>query len=79
MSDAVVVALIASVSGLMGVIIGTVVNVWAQSRREIQAHENEIRLRLIGKSIQTSEVMGFITSQRKRMWPLFWKRRQPRP
>jgi uncharacterized protein YjbI with pentapeptide repeats len=59
------------------VVIGITFNTWAEGKRENHTREREIRLRLVGDDIQTSEVVSLINSQRRRKWPLPWKKKQP--
>jgi uncharacterized protein YjbI with pentapeptide repeats len=69
---------------LLGVLIGSgmtllglLITLWAQDRRTRRERMYQQRLRLVSEYIQTSEVLDFIRSQRKRAWPRFWKRGEP--
>jgi hypothetical protein len=60
--------------GFIGALLGNVISVWAENRRRRRENLHAIRLRLVGDCVQTSEIMAFIRSQQRRVWPRFWKK-----
>ena len=74
MSEQLVGVLIGGAIGVIGALLGNILIVWAENRRETRERLSKTRLRLVGSLIQTSEAMEYIASQRKREWPSFWRK-----
>ncbi len=77
MSDALLGALIGGASALLGGIVVQILINWREEGKAKQGRLREVRVRLVGEPIQTSEVIDFIRLQRKRKWPCFWEREKP--
>lgn len=77
MSDTLLAVLIGGVFGFLGALIGIVANIWLESRKANNERLKEVRRRLVGDRIQTTEVLDFMLSRRKRKWPRFWERDLP--
>lgn len=77
MSETLLGVFIGAIFGLFGSLVGATVSALLERDRASRERLREVRLRLVGESIQTSEVMNFIKSQRRRKWPMFWKREEP--
>lgn len=77
MSETLLAVIIGGAFGFLGALIGILTNVWLENQRTHNANITEIRRRLVGDHPQLSETMRFIRLQRKRKWPMFWKREQP--
>ena len=76
MSDTIVGVIIGGLFGFIGAILGVFSNAWLEGIKERTSNLKEIRLRLVGDRIQTSEVMEYIESQRKQKY-FRWKTAQP--
>lgn len=76
MTEILLATIIGGTFGFLGALLSIFVNAWMESRRAKRRRLDEVRLRLIGDRIQTSEVLDFIRPQRKRKWPRFWEREQ---
>lgn len=74
MSEQLIGVIIGGTFGFLGAILGNVLVVWAERRRESRESLQAVRLRLVGDRVQTSEIMRFIETQRERSWPYFWKK-----
>lgn len=66
-------ALIAGVFTVLGTLLGFLGTAWVEERKAERERLRELHMRLVGGRIQTSELIDFIRSRRKRKWPLFWK------
>jgi uncharacterized protein YjbI with pentapeptide repeats len=66
--------IIGGIFGFLGALTGIFANVWLDSRRAHRDRLHDIRMRLVGEHIQTSEVMEYIHSARRRLFPRFWVR-----
>lgn len=77
MSEALIGVLIGATFGFLGAMMGIVANAWLDSRRARRERLREVRLRLVGDRVQTSEVLDYIRSSRQRLWPRFWQHQQP--
>ncbi|CAG1012100.1 Secreted effector protein PipB2 [Anaerolineales bacterium] len=64
--------IIGGLFGFIGALLGTLISIWAENRKLKRENLQAVRLRLVGDHVQTSEILDFIHSQRKRMWPKFW-------
>jgi uncharacterized protein YjbI with pentapeptide repeats len=72
MSETLMGVIIGGTFGFLGALTGIFANIWLDSRRAHRERLLNIRLRLVGEQIQTSEVMDYIHSARRRLWPRFW-------
>jgi uncharacterized protein YjbI with pentapeptide repeats len=72
MSETLVGVIIGGTFGFLGALTGIFANVWLDARRAHRERIHEIRVRLVGDRIQTSEVMDYIHTARRRLWPRFW-------
>jgi uncharacterized protein YjbI with pentapeptide repeats len=72
MSETLVGVIIGGTFGFLGALTGIFANVWLDARRARRERIHDIRVRLVGERIQTSEVMDFIHTARRRLWPRFW-------
>jgi len=77
MSETILGALIGGAFGFIGVLLGLFLNTWLENEKAKRQQAGEVRLRLVGNLIQTSEVMNLVRSQRGRAWPFFWRKHQP--
>lgn len=77
MSEVLLAASIGGAFAFLGVLVGIFANTWIENQKAKRERLREIRLRLVDERIQTSEVMDFIRSQRKRKWPYIWKQTRP--
>jgi len=72
MSDALLGVIIGATFGFLGALMGILANTWLDARRARRERLREVRLRLVGDRVQTSEVLDFINTGRQRQWPRFW-------
>jgi uncharacterized protein YjbI with pentapeptide repeats len=72
LSDTLQGVVIGGTFGFLGALTGILANIWLDYRRARREKLHEIRTMLVGEHIQTSEVMEYIHSARRRMWPRFW-------
>lgn len=72
MSDALIGVIIGGTFGFLGALTGIIANTWLDSRRARRDRLREVRLRLVGDRVQTSEVLDFVKTGRERQWPRFW-------
>lgn len=72
MSDALLGVIIGGTFGFLGALTGIIANTWLDARRAQRERLREVRLRLVGDRVQTSEVLDFIRTGRQRQWPRFW-------
>jgi hypothetical protein len=77
MSETLLGVVIGGAFGVLGTLLGFVANLWLEGQKTRRQRLREVRQRLVGEHVQTSEVMEFIRLQRKRKWPQFWKREPP--
>lgn len=70
--DALLGVIIGGTFGFLGALTGIIANMWLDYRRARRERLREVRLRLVGDEIQSSEVIDFIRSSRRRRWPRFW-------
>jgi uncharacterized protein YjbI with pentapeptide repeats len=73
-SDALLGALIAAIAAFLGVLAGGFLETWRENRKIDLEHRKDIRNRMVGANIQTSEVLEYINSMRNKHWPMFWKK-----
>jgi uncharacterized protein YjbI with pentapeptide repeats len=77
MSETLLGVVIGGAFGVLGTLLGFVANLWLEGQKARRQHLQEVRQRLVGEHIQTSDALEFIRLQRKRKWPQFWKREPP--
>lgn len=72
MSDALIGVIIGGSFGFLGAITGIIANTYLDFKRARRERLREVRLRLVGDQIQTSEVLDYLRTSRRRLWPRFW-------
>jgi hypothetical protein len=72
MSETLMGVIIGGPFGFLGALTGILANIWLDGRRAHRERLLNIRLRLVGEKIQTSEVMDYIHAARRRKWPRLW-------
>lgn len=72
MSDALLGVIIGGSFGFLGAITGIIANTYLDHKRARRERLHEVRLRLVGDQIQTSEVLDYLRTSRRRLWPRFW-------
>lgn len=72
MSDALIGVIIGGSFGFLGAITGIIANTYLDHKRARRERLREVRLRLVGDQIQTSEVLDYLRTSRRRLWPRFW-------
>jgi uncharacterized protein YjbI with pentapeptide repeats len=72
MSEALMGVIIGGTFGFLGALTGILANTWLDARKARRDRLREVRLRLVGDRVQTSEVLDFISIGRQRQWPRFW-------
>ena len=72
MSDALIGVIIGGSFGFLGAITGIIANTYLDHKRARRERLREVHLRLVGDQIQTSEVLDYLRTSRRRMWPRFW-------
>ncbi len=77
MSDALIGVIIGGSFGFLGAITGIIANTYLDHKRARRERLREVRLRLVGDQIQTSEVLDYLRTARRRLWPRFWLVEQP--
>lgn len=76
MSDALIGVIIGASFGFLGALMGIFANTWLDARKARRERLREVRLRLVGDRVQTSEVLDFVNTSRQRKWPRFWEHNQ---
>jgi uncharacterized protein YjbI with pentapeptide repeats len=77
MSETLLGVVIGGAFGVLGTLLGFVANLWLEGQKARRQRLQEVRQRLVGEHVQTSDALEFIRLQRKRKWPQFWKREPP--
>lgn len=77
MTESYLIAIIGAIAGLLGVFIGSILDVWRENRKAIAAQKKEVRAKLIGDRMQTSEIMEYINRNRRRSFLKFRKVKIP--
>lgn len=72
MSDTLLGVIIGGTFGFLGAITGIIANTYLDHTRARRERLREVRLRLVGDQIQTSEVLDYLRTARRRQWPRFW-------
>ena len=72
MSDALLGVIIGGTFGFLGAITGIIANTYLDHKRARRERLREVRIRLVGDQIQTSEVLDYLRTARRRQWPRFW-------
>ena len=72
MSDALIGVIIGGTFGFLGAVTGIIANTYLDYKRARRERLREVRLRLVGDQIQTSEVLDYLRTSRRRLWPRFW-------
>ncbi len=72
MSDTLLGVIIGGTFGFLGAITGIIANTYLDHKRARRERLREVRLRLVGDQIQTSEVLDYLRTARRRQWPRFW-------
>jgi uncharacterized protein YjbI with pentapeptide repeats len=73
MSEALIGVIIGGIFGFLGALVSILTNTWLDFRRAQRERNREVRLRLVGERIQTTEVIDFIREHTRRKWPRFWE------
>ena len=67
MSDALLGVIIGGTFGFMGAMLGIIANAWLDARRAKRERVREVRLRLVGNQVQTSEVLEFVKTHHRKV------------
>ncbi len=77
MSETLQGVVIGAAFGFLGAMLGALATIRAQKIAAEHERLEQIRRRIVGPGIQTSEVMEIIRVGRRREWPAFWRRTPP--